>query len=329
MSFQSFWVPALVVLGLVLLAISFWLNSTAMRLLRLGEVSRSKSVEFYRNTVLQSSLLIVGIAISIFVFYAQQNIQDDQKAQQEVEEFVLRLSIRVERASEFVRLIAQYDPLLDEEGPYTSIFTGASMGAPISKMGVHLRSQIGRLFLIFRDIDPVGEIVLFQVSNDLEKSRSAGNSVSVDFAAGTADDEGQVKFAANRLSRNFKTLEGLIATQKTMSFNDKIDESRAIVLVAEIVEALDILRWRARRIVARNCALVATYLEKKQALATIRLNGSLEQRFERHDDWLKGNYSYLSALKIGTSTCLQRLNYDPAKVQEWRFVPMPPLKKKK
>src|SRR5690349_1573408 len=90
-------IGSLILVGAVLLIISFIVNLRVAHSVRHDARHREKLLEYYRNTFSQLGVILMGIGVSLFIFFLQQNYQDRRKREAEIHEILAKMALRIAR----------------------------------------------------------------------------------------------------------------------------------------------------------------------------------------------------------------------------------------
>src|SRR5262249_60752989 len=72
-------VAGLVLIGLGLMIISLIVNVRVVHSVRTDERHREKLFEYYRNTFSQLGVILIGIGLSLFIYFFQQSYKDENE----------------------------------------------------------------------------------------------------------------------------------------------------------------------------------------------------------------------------------------------------------
>src|SRR4051794_17609988 len=87
-------IGGLILLGAGLLIVSIIVNmQVAGSVLR--EEKHRERIEYYRNTFSQLGVVLMGIGISLFIFFFQQNYKDQHEREMELERILAKTAVRV------------------------------------------------------------------------------------------------------------------------------------------------------------------------------------------------------------------------------------------
>src|SRR5215207_5404300 len=105
-------IGGLILIGGGLLLISLFVNRRVAISVRAEERHREKLYEYYRNTFSQLGVILIGIGVSLFIFFFQQGYQERQRSATEVRQLLAKLSVRAGRAAAVATTIAVFDPVI-------------------------------------------------------------------------------------------------------------------------------------------------------------------------------------------------------------------------
>ena len=193
-------VAGLVLIGIGLLIISLIVNARVVHSVRKDERHQEKHFEYYRNTFSQLGVVLIGIGISLFIFFFQQSYKDEHDRDAELRQILAKMAIRIGRGAPIMESLAEFDPILDDGGPYIDPQTGGENGA-VTARGADLAKQVQALFLVERDID-LHQFEILNFSNDLESSFVI-NELDPHLWFNIARDESYAKYAMTQLEFDY------------------------------------------------------------------------------------------------------------------------------
>ena len=92
-------IGGVILVGTGLLIISLIVNAWVAQNVRNDLRHREKLLEYYRNTVSQLGVILVGIGVSLFMFFFQQNYQDHRRREAELQQVLSRMAVRIARGA--------------------------------------------------------------------------------------------------------------------------------------------------------------------------------------------------------------------------------------
>ncbi|TIX41672.1 MAG: hypothetical protein E5V36_15225, partial [Mesorhizobium sp.] len=113
-------IGGLILVGAGLLIVSLIVNLRVAHSVRDDVRHREKLLEYYRNIFSQLGVIMIGIGVSLFIFFFQQNYQDQRKRETELQQVLAKLAARIARGSAVVEALGEFDALLDDGGAYVS-----------------------------------------------------------------------------------------------------------------------------------------------------------------------------------------------------------------
>jgi hypothetical protein len=289
-------IAALVIVGTGLLIISIIFNMRVADSVRNDARHREKLLEYYRNTFSQLGVILIGIGVSLFMFFFQQNYQEYRRRESELQAAITRMSVRVARAAPVVGELNQFDAILDRGGPYIHPEDGGKNGA-VTALGPDLSSQLREIALVERDIDVRGFEILY-LTQDIESSFVA-SELDPALWLNMVTDESDLKYAIAQLEADYADLKQAIGTALPAASVPSDREAAAKAEVLDVLYDADLLRQRARRILARACWL----LSKKSTLVAAKPVPAIEENAGTQEEWLEKSRSQLSAVKFGNTSC--------------------------
>ncbi|TIR78254.1 MAG: hypothetical protein E5X15_13070, partial [Mesorhizobium sp.] len=145
-------IGGLILVGAGLLIISLIVNLRVAHSVRDELRHREKLLEYYRNIFSQLGVILIGIGVSLFIFFFQQNYQDQRKRETELQQVLAKLAARVARGAPVIETLGEFDEILDEGGAYVGPEHGGS-NAAITARGTELAKQVEKILLVERDVD--------------------------------------------------------------------------------------------------------------------------------------------------------------------------------
>lgn len=296
-------IGGLILVGAGLLTISLIFNLQVANSVRADARHREKLLEYYRNTFSQLGVILIGIGVSLFIFFFQQNYQDQRKREVELQQVYAKLALRVARGAAVVGALGEFDTLLDDGGAYVDPGQGGANGA-VSASGDALAAQVAALVAVERDVD-AREFEVMNVSRDFESSFVA-SELDPALWFNIVSDESDLRYATAQMALDYKDLAEAIGTQPLDVA--LADPNRAKQIKHEVLDIFydaDLLRQRSRRILARACWLYsngAEFVELKPA-AEIEAEGKSQQ------EWLDKVKPVLEQAKSGNGDCFALLRY--------------------
>ena len=207
-------IGALILIGVGLLLLSLVVNVRVGRSVRADERHREKVFEYYRNTFSQLGVILIGIGVSLFIFFFQQNYQDQKRRETEINQLLAKQSVRIGRAAALVRSLSEYDRLLDDGGPFVNPEDGGNNRAVTAK-GADLAEQVRQVRLVDRDID-LEDFSVFNFSRDLEASTLI-TELDPKLWFAIVEDESDIHYATAQLAQDFDDLKSEIGTDPVAS----------------------------------------------------------------------------------------------------------------
>ena len=83
--------------GLFLILLSLVINSHVAHNVRADLRHREKLLEYYRNTFSQIGVILIGIGVSLSVFYFQQSYQERSRHNAEVQQILAKMALQLAR----------------------------------------------------------------------------------------------------------------------------------------------------------------------------------------------------------------------------------------
>ena len=240
-------IGGLILIGGGLLLISLFVNRRVAISVRAEERHREKLYEYYRNTFSQLGVILIGIGVSLFIFFFQQGYQERQRHATEVRQLLAKLSVRVGRAAAVATTIAVFDPVIR--------YTGKDFDYVVHT-GPDLADQVRDLLRVERDVD-LDALRALPISDDIASSPLAGDIDPVLWFA-IAEDESEVFYFAEQLQADYGDLRAALGDLSPEEAVADPVRAKAIGLeVKDILYDMDVVRDRGRRLVGKGCRFVS------------------------------------------------------------------------
>ncbi|WP_413991260.1 hypothetical protein ACMDCR_03885 [Labrys okinawensis] len=294
---------ALILAGLGLLVASLRLTRRIEAATLAGMNFKEKRFEYYRGIATQLGVLLIGIGVSLFIYFFQQNYQDERRREAESQQVLARLASRIGRTSAELEFLSEYDDILDEGGAYVSPSDGGKNGA-VASSGDKLVKQIEDMKIVERDVAE-------EDFNDLDFSTDfQGSSLITELDPALLfamhREENELKYAIKQLGADFKDLQGVLGpTDPREAISDPVAAGKAKHEALDILYDLDLLRDRSRRAFARACWLVS----QGSIFASLGPIEPLSKTYGSHQEWIRQAKQTLSPYRVGNENCFELLGY--------------------
>ena len=296
-------IGSLILVGAGLLIISLALNRRLAASVRNEERYQEKRYEYFRNTSTQLGVLLIGIGVSLFIFFFQQNYQDQRRRDAEIQEVLAKLASRVGKASAELEFLPEYDAILDDGGPYINPEDGGSNRA-VTASGADLARQIEELRVIERDVahDDFGDL---DFSADLQGSPLMTElDPAVWFTMHR--DENELQYAVTQLAADYKDLAAAIGdADPAQAVSDVATAGKVKREVLDVLYDLDLLRDRSRRVFARACWFVS----QGRDFVSLHPLEAIRQRYKSHQEWIEQARLLISPYSVGGENCFAMLSF--------------------
>ena len=127
---------------------------------------KEKRLDYYRNTFSQLGIILIGIGISLSIFFFEKRYETKREHDAEVRQVLAKLAYRLSRAAAVLEFLPEYDPILDNGGRYVDPASGGKNEA-ITATGADLAKQIGQIAAVERDVD-LQDFADLRFSGDIE-----------------------------------------------------------------------------------------------------------------------------------------------------------------
>ncbi|TPK25990.1 hypothetical protein [Mesorhizobium sp. B2-5-3] len=296
-------IGGLILVGAGLLTISLIVNLGVAHSVRQEARHREKLLEYYRNTFSQLGVILIGIGVSLFIFFFQQNYQDQRKREAELQQVMAKLAARIARGAAVVESLGEFDTLLDEGGPYIDPKLGGKNNA-ISAHGAELAKQVAEILLVERDVD-VQAFEILNLSRDFESSFVV-NELDPTLWFNIVSDESEIKYATAQLPLDYTDLHDAIGGEPVDAAIANPEKERKIKQeVLDIFYDADLLRLRSRRLLGRACWLFSN----GRGFVKLRPVDEIEADARSHQEWIDRSKHFLMQLKSASGDCFKLLRY--------------------
>ncbi|PDQ18410.1 hypothetical protein CN311_24860 [Mesorhizobium sanjuanii] len=299
-------IGGLILVGAGLLILSLIVNLRVAHSVRDDVRHREKLLEYYRNIFSQLGVILIGIGVSLFIFFFQQNYQDQRKRETELQQVLAKLAARIARGSAVAGSLGEFDELLDQGGPYVSPELGGN-NAAVSAQGAALAKQVSEILLVERDVDVQGFDIL-NLSRDFESSFVV-NELNPTLWFNLVRDESDIKYATTQIALDYKDLQDAIGGEPVeVAVADPEKARRIKQEVLDIFYDADLLRQRSRRFLARACWLFSN----GRGFVKLAPVEAIEADARSHQEWIDRSKPVLTQMTSGSGDCLKLLQFGPA-----------------
>ena len=248
-------IAGLVLVGLLLILLSLVINSHVAHNVRADLRHREKLLEYYRNTFSQVGVILIGIGVSLSVFYFQQSYQERSRHNAEVQQILAKMALQLARGAAEMPSVAEFDDLLDADGPYEDPAAGNTAAAD-RLQGSALASQITKIKFMEDDVD-ARNLALLNVSQIFENSFVV-NEIDPALWFNIVRDESNIRYAVAQLTADYRDLDQAMggATAEAAA----ADPQKAAAVKQQVLDIYydtDLLRQSGRRLLARTCWLLS------------------------------------------------------------------------
>jgi hypothetical protein len=294
---------ALILAGLALLIASLSLTRRIEAAALEGKTFREKRYEYYRGIATQLGVLLIGIGVSLFIYFFQQNYQDERRREAEGQQVLARLASRIGRTSADLEFLSEYDDILDAGGAYVRPEDGGK-NAAVTSSGEKLVKQIEDMRLAERDV-PQEDFNDLDFSTDFQGS-SLITELDPALLFAMHREENELKYAIKQLSADFRDLQEVLGpTDPKEAISDAVVAGKAKHEALDILYDLDLLRDRSRRAFARACWLVS----QGSIFSSLRPIEPLSRTYGSHQEWVRQAKQTLSPYRVGKENCFDLLGY--------------------
>ncbi|TIQ33515.1 MAG: hypothetical protein E5X48_22925 [Mesorhizobium sp.] len=300
-------IGGLILVGAGLLILSLIVNLHVAHSVRDDKRHREKLLEYYRNIFSQLGVILIGIGVSLFIFFFQQNYQDQRKRETELQQVLAKLAARVARGAPVIETLGEFDEVLDQGGAYVGPELGGN-NAAINAKGAELGKQVEKILLVERDVD-VRDFDILNLSRDLETTFVV-NELDPTLWFNIVRDENDIKYATTQLGLDYKDLHDAIGDEPVEAAVAKPDKEQKIKHeVLDIFYDADLLRQRSRRFLARACWLFS----KGKSIVALPPADAIEADTKSQQEWIDRAKPVLTQTKSGSGDCFELLRYGKAR----------------
>lgn len=299
-------IGGLILVGAGLLVLSLIVNLRVAHSVRDDVRHREKLLEYYRNIFSQLGVILIGIGVSLFIFFFQQNYQDQRRRETELQQVLAKLAARIARGSAVAGSLGEFDQLLDQGGPYVGPELGGN-NAAVNAQGAALAKQVSEILLVERDVDVQGFDIL-NLSRDFESSFVV-NEFNPTLWFNLVRDESDIKYATTQIALDYKDLQDAIGGEPIeLALANPEKERRIKQEVLDIFYDADLLRWRSRRFLARACWLFSN----GRGFVKLAPVEAIEADARSHQEWIDRAKPVLTQMTSGSGDCFKLLQFGPA-----------------
>lgn len=299
-------IGGLALVGLLLIILSLIINSHVAHNVRADLRHREKLLEYYRNTFSQLGVILIGIGISLSVFYFQQGYQERSKRNAELQQILSKLALQLARGAADMSSLAEFDDILDAGGPYR--FDNPAASPSVARLeGNGLAEQASKIELVEIDVD-AHEFELLSLSKLLENSVVV-NELDPGLWFNIVRDESDMRYAVAQLAIDYRDLhKALGEAPLSMLAGDPQRAARVREQVLDVYYDADLLRQRARRMLGRMC----WFLSNGTGFVQLKPIDAIEQDAPSHAEWVNRAKPVLSRFSVGSQNCFAMLQTKPA-----------------
>ncbi|TGP21837.1 MULTISPECIES: hypothetical protein [unclassified Mesorhizobium] len=296
-------IGGLILVGAGLLILSLIVNLHVAHSVRDDIRHREKLLEYYRNIFSQLGVILIGIGVSLFIFFFQQNYQDQRKRETELQQVLAKLAARIARGAPVIETLGEFDDVLDEGGAYISPDLGGK-NAAVSAQGSELGKQVTKILLVERDID-VRDFDILNLSRDFETTFVV-NEIDPKLWFNIVRDESEIKYATTQLVLDYKDLQDAIGGEPVEAAVANPEKERKIKHeVLDIFYDADLLRLRSRQFLGRACWLFS----KGRGFVSAASADAIEADARSHQEWIDRAKPVLTQAKSGSGDCFRLLHH--------------------
>ncbi len=298
-------IAGLMLVGLFLIFLSLVINSHVAHNIRADMRHREKLLEYYRNTISQVGIVLIGIGVSLSVYYFQQSYQERSRRNAELESIISHMALQLARGAAETYSLSKFDKLLDRNGPWQHPDAGSSHSADMLA-GPELVNKIARIKAVQDDVD-ARHLALLNISKIFENSFVV-NELEPALWFNIVRDESNIAFAAAQLTADYRDLDqelGGASGEAAVADPAKAKAVKAQVL--DVLYDMELLRQSGRRLLARTCLMLA----EGSGFTQMKPVYMIEADQPTHKAWLDKVQPLLKQHAIGSQNCFDVLGYTP------------------
>ena len=302
-------IAALILFGAGLLVASFVFNLHLAKSVVDDNKHQEKVFEYVRNASSQLGIILIGIGVSLFIFYLQQAFQAQRQKQIDLDHLLANYSVRIARADALARFLGEFDQIVDDGGPYANPEDGGSNRA-ITASGADLVKQVQAILAVERDVDLDGFAVL-HFSQAFELSDIA-NELDPDLWLVMVQNENDMDYAIAQLGADYRDLnEALKGQTPEAAIADPATAAAVKHEALDVLWDMALLRYSSRVVIGTACWL----LSNARAAGEPPSVSFVKARINSHQSWIEQAKIVLSEFKFGGSSCYEILRYTPPKTK--------------
>jgi len=294
-------VAMLGLLGVLLLIVSLFINNQVAHYTQRDERHKEKQLEYYRNTFSQLGVILLGIGVSLFIFFFQQSYLERQRKDAQTQELLGKLAVRLSRAAPLLEFVAEIDPVLDDGGTYLAPEDGGSNRA-VTASGEALVKQVEEIALLEREIDLDG-FTAMHFSDDFQSSPLV-NQIDPNLWFGMVKDEADLQYAVEQLRQDYGDLQAALEASKPDESGSESGLSASVK--REVLDVLWDYAWlrdRSRRLAGRAC----WFLGHGPKFLSLKPIQGVEARYQSHREWLSQAQTVYERVSVGGEDCYAML----------------------
>ncbi|MDX8491708.1 hypothetical protein RFN29_08960 [Mesorhizobium sp. VK22B] len=296
-------IGGLILVGAGLLIISLIVNLHVAHSVRDEVRHREKLLEYYRNIFSQLGVILIGIGVSLFIFFFQQNYQDQRRRDTELQQVLAKLAGRIARGAPVIASLDEFDDVLDEGGAYVSPDLGGK-NAAVSAQGSELGKQVAKILLVERDID-LRDFDILNLSRDFETTFVV-NELDPKLWFNIVRDESEIKYATTQIALDYKDLQDAIGGEAVEAAVANPEKERKIKQeVLDIFYDADLLRLRGRQFLGRACWLFG----QGRGFVSAAPVDAIEADATSQQEWIERSKPVLTQAKSGSGDCFTLLHF--------------------
>ena len=289
--------------GVVLLVISGFVHQQVHHRAVSDDPRKEKRLEYYRNTFSQLGIILIGIGISLSIFFFEKRYEENRKHEAEVRQVLAKLAYRLSRSAAVLEYLPEYDALLDAGTPYVDPGAGGRNKA-VTAGGADLAKEVSQIAAVERDVD-LESFADLRFSEDLQAS-TLTTEIEPHIWFTMLRDENDLEYATTQLKADFGDLRAALGDADPEKLGaETLADPKVKREVLDIFYDMDMLRDRSRRVVARACWFLS---QGDNFLTTAPLDG-IEKRYKSHQEWLDQAKTLVSAYSVGGEDCFSMLSY--------------------
>ena len=200
--------------GVVLLVISGFVHQQVHHRAVSDDPRKEKRLEYYRNTFSQLGIILIGIGISLSIFFFEKRYEENRKREAEVRQVLAKLAYRLSRSAAVLEIPARIGrPARCTGTPYVDPGAGGRNKAVIAG-GADLAKEVSQIAGVERDVD-LESFADLRFSEDLQAS-TLTTEIEPHVWFTMLRDENDLEYATTQLKADFGDLHAALGDARIL-----------------------------------------------------------------------------------------------------------------